>query len=161
LDDVPAVVQAYVGRWIQGRHKELASVGHRVSGTTLLVDRPLIYMCDVTTTWANRKAWLASLLGLTALRALEWREQKNSKPPVMGVGVRVMSSQREYSYVLVQHVGRMPVKLRRSMEWSFGVANFRVFETRPLRIGRNEPCPCGDGRKYKNCHGRDDSRSHL
>lgn len=22
------------------------------------------------------------------------------------------------------------------------------------RIGRNDPCPCGSGRKYKNCHGR-------
>lgn len=21
------------------------------------------------------------------------------------------------------------------------------------RIGRNDPCPCGSGRKYKNCHG--------
>ena len=21
-------------------------------------------------------------------------------------------------------------------------------------VGRNEPCPCGSGRKYKNCHGR-------
>lgn len=24
----------------------------------------------------------------------------------------------------------------------------------PERIGRNEPCPCGSGKKYKNCHGR-------
>ncbi|MCR5537230.1 MAG: preprotein translocase subunit SecA [Succinivibrio sp.] len=23
-----------------------------------------------------------------------------------------------------------------------------------LRIGRNDPCPCGSGKKYKNCHGR-------
>ena len=23
------------------------------------------------------------------------------------------------------------------------------------RIGRNDPCPCGSGKKYKNCHGRD------
>src|SRR5262249_25412540 len=23
----------------------------------------------------------------------------------------------------------------------------------PPRIGRNEPCPCGSGRKYKKCHG--------
>jgi len=23
-----------------------------------------------------------------------------------------------------------------------------------LKIGRNDPCPCGSGRKYKNCHGR-------
>jgi preprotein translocase subunit SecA len=22
------------------------------------------------------------------------------------------------------------------------------------KIGRNEPCPCGSGRKYKYCHGR-------
>ncbi|MGV8644563.1 SEC-C metal-binding domain-containing protein, partial [Pseudomonas aeruginosa] len=21
------------------------------------------------------------------------------------------------------------------------------------RIGRNEPCPCGSGKKYKHCHG--------
>jgi len=24
----------------------------------------------------------------------------------------------------------------------------------PVRIGRNEPCHCGSGRKYKHCHGR-------
>ena len=22
------------------------------------------------------------------------------------------------------------------------------------RVGRNDPCPCGSGRKYKQCHGR-------
>jgi uncharacterized protein YchJ len=22
------------------------------------------------------------------------------------------------------------------------------------RIGRNEPCSCGSGKKYKHCHGR-------
>ena len=21
------------------------------------------------------------------------------------------------------------------------------------RVGRNDPCPCGSGKKYKNCHG--------
>jgi preprotein translocase subunit SecA len=21
------------------------------------------------------------------------------------------------------------------------------------KIGRNEPCPCGSGKKYKHCHG--------
>lgn len=25
--------------------------------------------------------------------------------------------------------------------------------TKPT-IGRNDPCPCGSGLKYKNCHGR-------
>jgi preprotein translocase subunit SecA len=23
-----------------------------------------------------------------------------------------------------------------------------------MTVGRNEPCPCGSGKKYKNCHGR-------
>ena len=22
------------------------------------------------------------------------------------------------------------------------------------RVGRNDPCPCGSGKKYKNCHGK-------
>ncbi|MCR6659899.1 MAG: SEC-C metal-binding domain-containing protein [Asticcacaulis sp.] len=22
------------------------------------------------------------------------------------------------------------------------------------RVGRNEPCPCGSGRKFKHCHGQ-------
>ncbi len=26
---------------------------------------------------------------------------------------------------------------------------------RKKKIGRNEPCPCGSGKKYKNCHGKD------
>ena len=28
-----------------------------------------------------------------------------------------------------------------------------VVRTGP-KIGRNDPCPCGSGKKYKNCHGR-------
>jgi preprotein translocase subunit SecA len=26
--------------------------------------------------------------------------------------------------------------------------------TEVARVGRNEPCPCGSGKKYKHCHGR-------
>ncbi|MCI9365851.1 MAG: hypothetical protein HFJ54_04585 [Clostridia bacterium] len=25
-----------------------------------------------------------------------------------------------------------------------------------LRFGRNDPCPCGSGKKYKNCCGREE-----
>jgi preprotein translocase subunit SecA len=32
--------------------------------------------------------------------------------------------------------------------------------TAPIRVekkvGRNDPCPCGSGKKYKNCHGREE-----
>ena len=25
---------------------------------------------------------------------------------------------------------------------------------RGIRVGRNDPCPCGSGKKYKQCHGK-------
>jgi preprotein translocase subunit SecA len=28
------------------------------------------------------------------------------------------------------------------------------FIRRDRKVGRNDPCPCGSGKKYKNCHGR-------
>jgi len=24
-----------------------------------------------------------------------------------------------------------------------------------IKVGRNDPCPCGSGKKYKHCHGKD------
>lgn len=30
------------------------------------------------------------------------------------------------------------------------------------KIGRNDPCPCGSGRKYKNCHlAQSDTRKNI
>ena len=29
-----------------------------------------------------------------------------------------------------------------------------VFVRDGVKVGRNDPCPCGSGRKYKNCHGK-------
>ena len=31
--------------------------------------------------------------------------------------------------------------------------NVTVIRTQP-KVGRNDPCPCGSGKKYKACHGR-------
>ncbi len=25
-----------------------------------------------------------------------------------------------------------------------------------IKVGRNDPCPCGSGKKYKKCHGKND-----
>jgi uncharacterized protein len=30
------------------------------------------------------------------------------------------------------------------------------FERRFAAVGRNDPCPCGSGLKFKRCHGRKD-----
>ena len=28
------------------------------------------------------------------------------------------------------------------------------YEREKPKVGRNDPCPCGSGKKYKHCHGR-------
>lgn len=30
----------------------------------------------------------------------------------------------------------------------------RTFERKKKKVGRNDPCPCGSGKKYKHCHGK-------
>ena len=34
-----------------------------------------------------------------------------------------------------------------------GVMRGRTPVRAPIKVGRNEPCPCGSGKKYKHCHG--------
>jgi len=34
------------------------------------------------------------------------------------------------------------------------VVSARILEMPQKKIGRNQPCPCGSGKKYKHCHGR-------
>jgi hypothetical protein len=35
-----------------------------------------------------------------------------------------------------------------------GAPKARPFVRQGQKVGRNEPCPCGSGKKYKQCHGR-------
>ncbi|MBQ4486070.1 MAG: SEC-C domain-containing protein, partial [Oscillospiraceae bacterium] len=40
-------------------------------------------------------------------------------------------------------------------EQTAGDGSFTNEPRRVMKVGRNDPCPCGSGKKYKNCHGRD------
>ena len=35
-----------------------------------------------------------------------------------------------------------------------GAAKAETFVREERKVGRNEPCPCGSGKKYKQCHGQ-------
>ena len=37
--------------------------------------------------------------------------------------------------------GKIPLMVQERANW-------------PKKIGRNDPCPCGSGKKYKFCHGK-------
>ena len=51
----------------------------------------------------------------------------------------------EYLYRLrelsLMYDGKIPLMVQERANW-------------PKKIGRNDPCPCGSGKKYKFCHGR-------
>lgn len=52
-----------------------------------------------------------------------------------------------------EHVPVEPLRVQR-------VAGAPLQPTGPVRaVGRNDPCPCGSGKKYKRCHGDGDVRS--
>jgi preprotein translocase subunit SecA len=49
--------------------------------------------------------------------------------------------------------GLRPVAPQRKMVESHGEPAAKNGEFANLKMGRNEPCPCGSGKKYKHCHG--------
>jgi preprotein translocase subunit SecA len=43
----------------------------------------------------------------------------------------------------------------RSVSSSSAASNGNAPRTTGAKVGRNDPCPCGSGKKYKKCHGAD------
>ncbi|WP_249967707.1 SEC-C metal-binding domain-containing protein, partial [Histophilus somni] len=40
-----------------------------------------------------------------------------------------------------------------AMQYQNNEGTSSLHEKSEHKIGRNEPCPCGSGKKYKHCHG--------
>jgi preprotein translocase subunit SecA len=43
---------------------------------------------------------------------------------------------------------------RRAAEAASKPEKVETFQRDSAKIGRNDPCPCGSGKKFKHCHGR-------
>ncbi|MGC8717052.1 MAG: SEC-C metal-binding domain-containing protein, partial [bacterium] len=53
---------------------------------------------------------------------------------------------------------RLEIREERKSERTHTITNSPETKKTPVKvkkIGRNDPCPCGSGKKYKNCCGRD------
>jgi hypothetical protein len=81
------------------------------------------------------KAWLAIAIAVVALMEGHAADLKVDK-----IESRV---DQIYAQMLEQHPTAAPIASPAS------TARRNPFP----RVGRNEPCPCGSGRKYKRCHG--------
>jgi preprotein translocase subunit SecA len=54
----------------------------------------------------------------------------------------------------------LPARRARNVNYSYGAAasggqdaKVETFQRNAPKVGRNDPCPCGSGKKYKKCHG--------
>ncbi|MCX8012944.1 MAG: SEC-C metal-binding domain-containing protein, partial [Rectinema sp.] len=68
---------------------------------------------------------------------------------------RVIRSERaEASHIEVgSFAGAVTAAPESSIAAAAAPSNVTVVRT-GQKIGRNDPCPCGSGKKYKHCHGR-------
>lgn len=160
LDDVPVATQARIGRWVLDKRRTLRRTGRRASGCIAMGDGDghsiLVYVCDTEANEASRENWVAELGALTLVRAAGWHEQRHKHSQVVGIGVREADAGVEYSHMYSGGPAPVPADVRRRIEWRYGISDFRTGGNRSLRLGRNEPCPCGSGRKVKRCHSAPD-----
>ncbi len=135
------------------------------------------YLRQIDTRWQNH---LDQLEGLRESVSLRTYAQKNPlleyKLEGFDIFDTLIASIREYMALLMVRVqiqtdSKVPSRASRSQAVNLhqNVSSFnrpaagaqsgqtgpvQVKRTAP-KVGRNDPCPCGSGKKYKHCHGRD------
>jgi preprotein translocase subunit SecA len=58
-------------------------------------------------------------------------------------------------------IAQQPVRTRLTEEAVTNRDGAAQGGTKKRKIGVNDPCPCGSGKKYKHCHGRVGSRATV
>jgi len=71
---------------------------------------------------------------------------------------RGVADKSEDDEVVDAESGTEPTERRKARTSGEGATTAPVKRERP-KVGRNDPCPCGSGKKYKKCHGKDEEAS--
>lgn len=153
LDSVPPGGQAEIGRWVLKKRNELIQTGRRSSGAWFTEKKLFVYLCNSADNQPNLDQFLAELAALCTLRNTELMEQTGEFIPTLGIGVRTDQDGVDYRYFFMGESLSLPAELRRSLEWRFGRFSHRLGGVSRPKVGRNDSCPCGSGKKYKTCHG--------
>jgi hypothetical protein len=68
---------------------------------------------------------------------------------------RVVPQHFEARRALDEHAGELRETLASGRHAGLAVEKDDPFVHRASKLGRNDPCSCGSGKKYKKCHGRE------
>jgi len=73
------------------------------------------------------------------------------------VNTKMMEYRPEFELPKAQSEGPQPMNQREMYANSpEGPAKVETVRRDQPKVGRNDPCPCGSGKKYKKCHGKDE-----
>lgn len=84
------------------------------------------------------------------VEALEADSQVQLKIDLEKLYFNMLDAKADYLYGLPQWDGIFSEEKRREIKKAFNASKTVRNEE---KIGRNDPCPCGSGKKYKKCHG--------
>lgn len=70
----------------------------------------------------------------------------------------MLDAKADYLYTLPQWDGIFSEDKRREIKKSFQESKTIRNE---VKVGRNDPCPCGSGKKYKKCHGASNAEAQA
>jgi preprotein translocase subunit SecA len=68
--------------------------------------------------------------------------------------VQAVEEAEPVSNVKYQHAGYDEALVATAPDGDVALAPPPPFTRAGEKVGRNDPCPCGSGKKYKHCHGR-------
>jgi len=90
---------------------------------------------------------------------------ENLKTDVVGILSKVQIQSREEAQVIEEQ--RREAEAKANIQYQHAQVNSDGEEEKPeaaevddtfvrqdKKVGRNDPCPCGSGKKYKHCHGK-------
>ncbi len=123
----------------------------------------LLQVLDAT--WRQHIAALDALRQGIYLRGYAQKKpQQEYKREAFGMFEALLDNVREGVCRVMMNVQiQMPEEAQQAQQESIAAGNQRVESARqqpqekPLdfsHVGRNDPCPCGSGKKYKDCHGK-------
>jgi hypothetical protein len=91
---------------------------------------------------------------LSRRNALAWRfSSPRGDVPLKGPE---KSAVRQIAHEVLKSFNRAMPRMKPRVEGVLAMGAYAVVEEKQLavpKVGRNEPCPCGSGKKYKKCHG--------
>jgi len=154
LDDLPPGMQASVGRWILRKRSEL-SKGPWASGAVMFNnDRLLVFGCSTAKRYDGPERFDADLGTLAWVRADEVHRQGGAISSVLAVGHLVGDGFVDYRYIYAEPPHFVPEDIRRFVLHHYGMFDLTTGRAIEVRAGRNDPCPCGSGLKFKLCEAK-------